>query len=135
VLTGLCFPFFFSAAFNTKKMMPACCEFVLGVLFFVQECLQRWRQWRGQFSVYAGFLSSPSLCVLFLSLGFCFVFALFLLWFYLCFFDLVFGFPLGFSFFSFFFFLKFVFIVSESLHVWETKFQSNSFSSLKFEFD
>jgi hypothetical protein len=28
-----------------------------------------------------------------------------------------------------------VFIVSASLRVWETKFQSNSFSFLKFEFD
>jgi hypothetical protein len=131
VLTGLCFPFFFSAAFNTKKMMPACCEFVLGVLFFVQECLQRWRQWRGQFSVYAGFLSSPSLCVLFLSLGFCFVFAVVLP----LFFWSGFRFSSGVFLFLSFFFLKFVFIVSESLHVWETKFQSNSFSSLKFEFD
>jgi hypothetical protein len=31
--------------------------------------------------------------------------------------------------------LRSVFIVSESLRVWETKFQSNSFSFLKFEFD
>jgi hypothetical protein len=31
--------------------------------------------------------------------------------------------------------LRSVFIVPESLRLWETKFQSNSFSFLKFEFD
>jgi hypothetical protein len=31
--------------------------------------------------------------------------------------------------------LRFVFIVSESLRLWETKFQSNLFFSLKFEFN
>jgi hypothetical protein len=30
----VCVFLFFSVAFNTKKMMLACCEFVLGVFFF-----------------------------------------------------------------------------------------------------
>lgn len=43
----------------------------------------------------------------------------------------------SFSFLSLFFscILRSVFIVQESLRMRETKFQSNSFSSLKFEFD
>jgi hypothetical protein len=43
--------------------------------------------------------------------------------------------PFFFSVFPFFFPLRSVFIVSESFRVWETKFQSNSFFSLKFEFN
>jgi hypothetical protein len=69
---------FFSAAFETEKMMkkPACWEFVL-ILGF--HCLQGRRQWQSQYSslCIAALLFSPSLYVLFLSLDLCYVFPLF----------------------------------------------------------
>ena len=82
---------FFSAAFETEKMMkkPACWEFVL-ILGF--HCLQGRRQWQSQYSslCIAALLFSPSLCFLFLSLDLCSVFPLF--------FSPVSGFSSGFSF-------------------------------------
>jgi len=89
------FLLFFSAAFETEKMMKrlACWEFVL-ILGF--RCLQGRRQWQSQYSslCIVALLFSPSLCVLFLSLDLCSVFPLF--------FSLVSGFSSGFSF-TFFF--------------------------------
>ena len=72
VLTCLYFPFVFSVAFKTTKMMLACCEFSLtdsGSFL----CLQGRKQWKSQYSYLSCSFTFPSLfCVLF----FCSVFLL-----------------------------------------------------------
>jgi len=72
VLTCLYFPFVFSVAFKTTKMMPTCCEFSLtNSGFFL--CQQGRKQWKSQYSYLSCSFTFPSLfCVLF----FCSVFLL-----------------------------------------------------------
>jgi hypothetical protein len=71
--------------------------------------------------LFSNFCRLPCFSPLFFSLFFSFVF-------FLCFF-LYIVYPL------YVYTLRSVIIVLESLRMWETKFQSNSFFSLKFEFD
>ena len=144
---------------GAKEMMniPAFCEFCFD-WFWVFLCLQGRRQWQSWlFSVlplpfsFSLWICAFSLCIsaLFLFCGFlgffCLCFwvgffsSLLCFWVFLVFWVLFF-FPPSLSFFfcfslPLFHSLRSVFIVSESLRLWETKFQSNSFSFLKFEFD